>query len=948
MKNTKKFNYSPRSVNSVIVQDEDNPMSYEMDGGNVSESYQGHYLRQIGEDGTQKIMNVTDLQGIQDASGESDLEIDAWGTLKVVRKAGSQNILAIADQNGDLLGLKTDSGKWLAYYALPLKLDYTGNQKLQQSVANIIPFVSVAWDADMEATLSITPDDFHRMATMTEDVLVTISDTSGYEWTLVRSLVSSGQVTFVGTIEGQIIVAEFESDGETASGSAKIIDSVQANVALEGGVDYPELDSINIFGTTYVIPTSDRSYVEGLIAPAFSSSDSYSKGALVIHDDKLYSAKQDLAAGAWDSSKWELTSIEGELDKKMSIGGYYGNSGVGYSDVSDNLTPYSDDSGDDQEEPFLMQGTACGNGTEVVDTGSFAQLKEKRGNTLVVNQQYNVTYSNTVFNVTTNIVNGVVSISGTSDSSGNGPVFSWTTFKFPKGHKFIVLKDFDLPQGDYLFDQYNLDAGTNIVGRITTASYDFIILQLHIANANVVYNVSNKHIYIIDLTQWFGSDSAIPVDLISHPEHFFRYYQGSLAYNAGSLENSDGRYLRCLGRNQYDGEHDVKAVPYQDYYIYGSATLTYKDKEGNTISTESKSNETFKTPANCVSVGVSGSGQICISLYYSGESGYDQYYPFVELENVDTGTEVLRSAGSVADVKKPDGTIIRNVGVVDLGTLDWTYDSGSNYSYASIANRKPQFGNIISSNYPYAGEVPISSMPNGTIRGDQTTSVIYIKGVQNPTGYANFELATPTTEQGTAFKESIAIDDFGSMSFSTTNGIPQGNLIFYPVDYKATIDTLYNYVSGDPTVLAKKGELAANDPETLKGEVDARAAQDAILQNAVGGTLRHCLAIQESGLEFDETDYVDLGSLTWTYISANQVFVATLSGRKVGNTTKTLSTKFNCITSGTLASLNNLELSPYYYNTNSDIIVKDTAYTDATVFKAAMKGILLAYEKASS
>ena len=55
------------------------------------------------------------------------------------------------------------------------------------------------------------------------------------------------------------------------------------------------------------------------------------------------------------------------------------------------------------------------------------------------------------------------------------------------------------------------------------------------------------------------------------------------------------------------------------------------------------------------------------------------------------------------------------------------------------------------------------------------------------------------------------------MQFVNTNGVPQGNLIFYPVDYKAFVDTAYNELDGDATQIAQKGELAVGDPDTIKG-----------------------------------------------------------------------------------------------------------------------------------
>ena len=82
----------------------------------------------------------------------------------------------------------------------------------------------------------------------------------------------------------------------------------------------------------------------------------------------------------------DVPSIKYLEDTFAKITEFYETLGCGYALVSDNLTPYSSSSGSEQHEPFILEGTGTGNGTSIVDTGSYAQIKEKRGNTVVVNQ----------------------------------------------------------------------------------------------------------------------------------------------------------------------------------------------------------------------------------------------------------------------------------------------------------------------------------------------------------------------------------------------------------------------------------------------------------------------------------------------------------------------------------------------------------------------------------
>ena len=466
--------------------------------------------------------------------------------------------------------------------------------------------------------------------------------------------------------------------------------------------------------------------------------------------------------------------------------------------LADNLTPYAEDSGTTQTQPFFLEGTATGNGESRVDAKqvpAYAFLQEKRGNMVCVNQ--------------------LVDTNTTSVTLTSGHVYFLTL----NGESEIVT-----------------GAGEGV---LVTGGIDIVS----------------------DLTQWFNSN--IPAYLLSHPEAFGRYYKGSLAYEPGRLEPATGRYLTSDGRNIWDEktesgywnvrdgsavvdpsrlrtENIVELTPNTTYYVYGSLRPIYLDSEGNYIDSPSfVTDRTFTTPANCVGAkfnlpsdyGTTYKNDITISLYYPGESGYDKYYPHEVLATIDTGTESLYSAGSAYDSKVPSGLITRRIGSVDLGTLNWIqFGYGDNTFYTVINGMKKSL-NVLTSKYIINLSVESASLLNNgdcwvSING---TGAFFIKDSAY-TDAASFkaamsgvmlyyELAEPTTEQGTPFQENVPIDDFGQLSWSNTD-VPQGNQIFYPVDYKAAIDTLIKYMNGDMTGIAKRGSLADTDPQTLKALVD--------------------------------------------------------------------------------------------------------------------------------
>ena len=665
--------------------------------------------------------------------------------------------------------------------------------------------------------------------------------------------------------------------------------------------------------------TYDVGRVSFVMKGAWNLATNYEKLDAVSYNGSLYIAKQDVPGGTaiTNTTYWQLAVEKGDQGEtgngiaSITLTGTAGNvdtytitftdgttttftvtnggvttvngrtgdvTGLAEEDGSypllnagtaDNLTPYSEDSGATQDIPFIAQGTGCGNGESVVDTGSYLQFKKKLGNTVGVNQLVGSLGSVGVTQNCTKSYNsgtGVATFTPTNYASDNVGVYGISSAIV--GRKYIISMQIKLGKAANVRFAFGGNSETKAIAagsyvlfqRIATAtstgSLAFYVECGSAGWSNETFEV--KNLWGIDLTLWYGSTDRIPSDLLSHPENWGRYYAGSLATNAGTLESADGTVLKSIGRNCWDEETEIgtidiygqnapyayelrtknyiPVIPNTEYFFKksGNSQLFYYDSNKNFISYKNTSaNSTFTTPSNCFFVrfrcgdayGTTYNHDITISLYYPGESGYDQYYPYSALAEVDTGSEVLRSAGAVADEKTPDGTITSRVGTVDLGTIDYTYES--NYSrftpaiadipgikipdHATATNSMtPQF-RAVSSDAGWAGRGGSENIfcvdPTGYVRfySTQYSSAAAFKTAMSGV-YLYYELATPTTEQGTAFAENIPCDDFGSMYWTQTKGIPQGNEIFYPVDYKASIDTLYNRVGGDMSKIVTEDE----------------------------------------------------------------------------------------------------------------------------------------------
>lgn len=654
--------------------------------------------------------------------------------------------------------------------------------------------------------------------------------------------------------------------------------------------------------------------------------------------------------------------------------------------LTKDIKAISKDTGSIQETPFISQGTATENNTAPVDTGDYGEHLEKQGNSVVVNQGVETptqTFSvSAETNEQTSLQSNLYFTSGTKillsvKQSVKLTSNTRNTFRLTKSDN-TNINETDSANA-------NLNAGTRFV-IMTISSTDTYALKYWCNNPDV--NVSFTNFQCINLTQWFNGD--IPQDLSDHPEHWSWYqnYGDYIAYNTGTLENSVGRYLVCgQGRNLWDEEWEsgsynqttglsttnaskirskndkpIRVIPNTLYHFKSSSILDvcFYDKNMNFIKYQPLQNENNRVPSNCWFIKFNTSGtsynhDITISLYYSTGEGYDQYYPYVAPKVYDTGTEILRKAGSVKDTKLPSGVITRRIGVVDLSQLSWTYNSENGYfsttSITDIPTRKvvDMFCNkysIYTGNYwSGVGDKQLAKL------GNDKQIRLYDSSLNGNTnlisGILYYELAESTTEQGTPFDENIEISDYSYMSWEDTNNalvtIPQGTKLFYPAWYVGFIDSLGQRedIDWNANNVASKTEL--NSVDTKHDSLYA------IMQENIGGTLRQLLASSQS-IDFLNTDWVDLGSLSWTTYSSgtNTLRTTTISGAKngaSGSVPKLLSTKYGVGTSATISSLSstlaNKTLS--LVKDSNVLALRDDELTDT----ANLKGVLLAYEKAS-
>lgn len=682
----------------------------------------------------------------------------------------------------------------------------------------------------------------------------------------------------------------------------------------------------------------------------------------------------------------------------------------------------STESGAVQDTPFIYQGTGTANGTSIADTSPVGKHLEKQGNSVVVNQMVqNADFEsasgwNGSSSTVLSISNGIATISKTS-ATANAEIYRGLPKLVVANHKYLVIIRAKTPSNrvGVVIDKDNWVSSFSASATITPNQWATLAMIITAtssptsSNGIHIYPLAETeddaqaeidYCYIIDLTQWFSGN--IPQDLLDHPENFFRYYNGSLAYNAGSMENGTGRYLTCGGRNVWDEEWEVglynvntgakdtgnyvrnknpiRVTPNTDFYLYsGSAKkmrVLFYDVDGNFISSHADwlANQTIKIPANCAYVnffmestyGTTYKKDITISLYYTTGDSYDQYFPYEEPKVYDTGSEPLYGIEGSRDIKAPDGTITRKMDGGKLEDLEWQYSSELGFFYtqslnATIKKGSPVYTRQVVICDKYSNNDAISSMTDANLvnnfadksiqfhQGNSTSiAYLYLKDTSLNgdasliNGNFHYALAEPTTEQGTPFAENIEINDYGTMGWDSE--VPQGCKIFYPADYALFIDSVGQRqdINWDALAIVSHTEL--------NNETDALEAKDTQLLNALGGTLRQLLAVSKS-IDFANTDFVDLGELSWarTNDSGHERFYVTLSGAETpsSNNEKAnlVCTKYNLSSAGDI--YNHVEDKTIGLTNDGSLVIYDSSYTDASAFKNAMKGVLLAYEKAS-
>lgn len=755
------------------------------------------------------------------------------------------------------------------------------NTMLNLTPAAYLPEIHIS-QYDIGRTITFTLKDGAGDYTVPSGATVTVKATkpSGFGFDVACTF-SGGTVTLVTTETMTLEHGRFPAElsivsGTTTLGTSNFIFNIERSPHPEGTVDG---DASTIIPQLTLLVERIEAAAESVdenttIAVEAKNTAVSAKDTAVSAMNTTVSAK-DTAVSAKESAEASATAAansaqeaEETLDSYAKVDGYYEDltSGSAEQLLSDQYvedkTPYN----------FRTSGGSS-------DIGNRKYVNSIVGGSVVWNQLMPIS------TVTTSTVNGITltnnndgswKVSGTATADANKMIRDNTQNFLTSGHKYAFL-GFSGTGLVRLYDSYSgrYSSNTDAIFAYTNTSNARGQFTIKVASG-VTVNETIRPMFI-DLTQMFGSTVADYIYSLEQSqsgkgvEYFKRLFPKSYyPYNSGELMSVKTDYAEMVGFNQWDEEWElgtigsssgadssasdrirtknyIPVIGGQVYYSTIATRFLFYDGDKNYLGIDSSISlnnaGTFTVPNNAMymrfgldsSYGTTYKNDICINLSWSGTHNgeYEAYKKHTyELSPLELrGIPKLDSSNNLyydGDTYEADGTVTRRYGVVDLGSLSWTYTAMSNNRscfYTDIASLKiPATTEPLNAICSKFQAVSLSaSWVDGTMFNqnvnlhrlgvicnaytDATSFKTAMSGV-----YLVYELASPTTEEANPYTNPMQVDDWGTERFNDyayDNGdrdveIPVGHLTDYPPNMVDKLNHLPSLADSDGYYMIKQ------------------------------------------------------------------------------------------------------------------------------------------------
>lgn len=513
-----------------------------------------------------------------------------------------------------------------------------------------------------------------------------------------------------------------------------------------------------------------------------------------------------------------------------------------------------------------------------------------------------------------------------------------------------------------------------------------------------------KDLIVVDLTLMFGAGNE-PTTVEEFNALFPEPYYD---YNAGTLLSSKSTGLVVRGMNQFDGQwiigkpsgstevyncssvNFIQVIPGETYALENGTDVSKfttldngwylweYDENKNFIKETSKYNGLYTPNSRKIFTLSSQTKFVKFYVYSKGANFQTNGFPSTfmlrlyrntdnlpfepyEEEIVTLPNIELRSAGSISDVAYSTGGGKRRIGVVDLGTLNWEYiDSLGGVFRATINGLKSNNDffhkdNLLCEKYEcvarsqlsnkdkaFANQINVVFFRDTAYSGDAATFKTAMSGV-----YLFYELDTETditTDENPGWAQYIKTNNYGTFEFTSEEEIqvPQAYFVKYTANLVEFLDSTYERAGGSANNIA-----LVDDVTTVDEKHDAISEQ---LKEALGGTLRNCLAVKEN-LDFNDTAWVDVSTLTWVKQTKYTAYAYGLEGlvqppSAYNVFAKALCSKYKLVIENHIISSD----KAFAISVTGALLINDTALNslDDAGIKEALINVLLAYEKAEA
>ena len=367
----------------------------------------------------------------------------------------------------------------------------------------------------------------------------------------------------------------------------------------------------------------------------------------------------------------------------------------------------TDLSGRVEATPELFTYRPSAGDKSIKDDNAF--IRRVKGNSVVWNQLVD---NNTLFigerngMVISKNEDGSITFNGTASAD---IYYNLVNLSIPIGHK-VALTGVDNMSPFTFFLNGGIgntltSSGILTCSHIGTNGNGWMFLYI---TANTTFNNVTINPKIHYLTRMFGAGNEPTA------EEFRALYPNSYyPYNTGELRNLSCFGIRTVGFNQWDGTTQagyirdangvfvarsnylctdfIKIIPNQEYFIRtdqeNARWAAWYDSDKNFISGISFYNPPYTSPENAAYIRLTikenedgNPDTFCINLHHTGYRD-GEYEPYKEITHAlplskITNGEPLRKAGSVYD-EINETEYIKRVGVVDLGSLEWSINDAS-------------------------------------------------------------------------------------------------------------------------------------------------------------------------------------------------------------------------------------------------------------------------------